>query len=82
MSFKIFMNCDKAAHICDKTQYDESSFLEKLRLRMHILFCQSCKSHTEKNVKLTQMLRKANFQSMPEDQKQQLQRLIDSEYAK
>ncbi|HEA30163.1 MAG TPA: hypothetical protein ENH91_09240 [Leeuwenhoekiella sp.] len=82
MSFKLFIDCDKAGHFCDKSQYKESSVLEKLKLNIHILFCRDCKEHSKRNLKLTRFFKQANLQNMPEDKKQSLERLIDEELAK
>lgn len=82
MSFKLFIDCKKAGHVCDKVQYDESTLAEKIRLRIHILICGSCKKHSEKNVKLTKLCKEAKFQKMPEDKKQSLHRLINEELSK
>ena len=36
------ISCDEAVVICNKSQYKEASFSEKLKLKLHILFCSSC----------------------------------------
>lgn len=82
MSFKFFINCEKAGLVCDKVQYKESSFIEKIRLRIHVLICGPCKVHIKRNVKLTELLKQANIQNMPEDEKQNLERLINEELSK
>ncbi|WP_231961657.1 hypothetical protein [Urechidicola croceus] len=46
---KILISCDEATTICDKSQYGESSFLEKVKLNFHFLFCKVCKKYTKQN---------------------------------
>ena len=82
MSFKFLINCEKAGLFCDKIQYKESSFIEKLRLRIHVFICGPCKVHTKRNVKLTELLKQANIQNMPEDKKQMLRLLVKEELSK
>lgn len=45
--FKI--NCDEATTICNKNQYGEASFYEKLKLSYHIIFCKLCKTYSSQN---------------------------------
>jgi len=82
MSFKIFINCEKAGLVCDKVQYEESSLIEKIGLNIHVVFCGPCKEHAKKNVKLTELLKQAKIQNMPEDKKEALQQLINEELSK
>ena len=39
-----FINCDEATTICDKNQYKEASFWEKLKLGIHIFICKKCRA--------------------------------------
>ena len=82
MSFKLFIDCEKAGHFCDKTQYNESSFWEIIKLNIHMLFCKPCKQHGKSNLKLTRLLKKANIQTLSNDKKQSLQQLINEEMSK
>ncbi len=50
-----FINCDDAKHICDKSQYNESSLWERLRLGMRYLFCNITRSYVKKNKKLSSL---------------------------
>jgi len=49
MSKKIMINCDEASTICDKTQYNEATFLDKIKLQMHLFLCKKCGLYTEQN---------------------------------
>ena len=33
------MKCEDAGQVCDKSQYKEASFWEKLKLNVHLLYC-------------------------------------------
>ena len=49
MKFRI--TCDKASTICDKSQYKEASFLERIRLAYHVSICESCNLYVKQNRK-------------------------------
>ncbi len=72
------ISCDKAAIICNKTQYGEASFMDKLKLRFHLLMCKTCSAFTKKNTEFTTLCEKANLHSLSEQEKlkmkEQLQR--------
>ena len=49
MGKKFFISCDEATTICDKSQYDEASLFDKIRLSIHLAFCGHCKKYTKQN---------------------------------
>jgi len=49
MSNKFFINCDEATTICDKNQYKEASFWEKIKLNIHFLICKKCGLYSKQN---------------------------------
>lgn len=63
------ISCDKAAIICNKTQYGEASTMDKLKLRFHLLICKTCSAFTKKNTELTTLCEKANLHSLSEQEK-------------
>ena len=56
MKSKIFISCNEATTICDKTQYGEATLLEKIKLNIHFIRCKFCKMYTKHNTYLTRML--------------------------
>ncbi|MGB5554697.1 MAG: hypothetical protein WBM83_08580 [Flavobacteriaceae bacterium] len=62
-------SCDKAAVICSKTQYREATFVEKIKLQLHILVCNTCKKFTKQNAELTSLCNKAHLHSLSEEEK-------------
>lgn len=50
---KFIISCDEATTICDKSQYRESTFFEKIKLNLHILVCGYCKKYTVQNAVMT-----------------------------
>lgn len=76
---KFFLKCDEAVHVCDKSQYNEASFFEKLLLKIHILMCKLCRSHTKQNSKLTETIKSANIKTLQPEEKQILKTRIQQE---
>ena len=52
---KFIITCDEATTICDKSQYGEASFLEKIKLNFHFLICKICSLYTKQNNKMSQV---------------------------
>ena len=50
---KFIITCDEATQICDKTQYNEGTLLEKIKLNFHFLQCKICRLYTRQNSKMT-----------------------------
>ncbi|WP_142783939.1 hypothetical protein [Changchengzhania lutea] len=67
--FKIVIPCDEANHVCDKTQYKESSFREKIILNLHLIYCRACRKYSKNNAKLTEVLNKSEVCCMDKDSK-------------
>lgn len=76
---KFFYKCDEAVHVCDKSQYNEASFFEKLKLRIHILICSLCRSHVTRNTKLTKTIKSANIKTLQPEEKQILKTRVQQE---
>ena len=72
------ISCEKAAIICNKSQYEEATFIEKIRLRFHLLWCKTCSKFTRQNTDFTTLCDKAKLQGLSEQEKlkmkEQLQR--------
>jgi hypothetical protein len=50
---KLNITCDEATTICDKSQYNEASFFEKVQLNWHLLQCKICSLYVKQNRKMT-----------------------------
>ncbi len=58
------INCEKASEICNKKQYREASFLEQIKLGIHLLYCKTCATFSKRNKKLTILCEKGNLHSL------------------
>lgn len=54
------VTCDEATAICDKNQYGEASFWEKMKLSLHILLCKKCGRYSKQNNIMTKCYEKQN----------------------
>ncbi len=63
------ISCDEAAIICNKKQYKEATFIEKIKLVMHLLICKTCSSFSRKNAEFTSLCDKAPLHCLPERDK-------------
>ena len=82
---KIFLACTEANHVCDKSQYKEASFLEKIKLSIHLLYCKACRSYSATNKKLTDLISESKTQgshfNLDQNTKIKLEQLIEKELA-
>lgn len=69
---KIGISCDKANHVCDKTQYKESTLWEKIKLNIHLLYCKACREYTNNNTKLTTVIKESKVTYMDKKNKESL----------
>lgn len=59
-----FINCDDAKQICDKSQYNESSFWDRFRLNVKSLFCNVTRSYVKKNRQLSNLFQNNDVHCM------------------
>ncbi|MDG1528150.1 MAG: hypothetical protein P8I51_03765 [Polaribacter sp.] len=52
---KFIISCDEATTICDKSQYGEATFFEKVKLNFHFLICRICLRYTKQNAKMSKV---------------------------
>jgi len=81
---KIKISCEEAATICTKTQYGESSLLDRIKLSLHLVYCKVCRLYSKQNTQLTDICSLAKKQeelknktvALSDDFKNQLQENI------
>jgi len=80
MSIKI--KCNEANHVCDKSQYKEANFWEKIKLTIHLIYCKACKEYSSRNKKLTQAIEDSRVTSVSSEEKQILKEKLQKELSK
>ncbi|MFC7356621.1 hypothetical protein ACFQO1_02900 [Jejudonia soesokkakensis] len=79
---KVFLNCNEAQQVCDKNQYREASFWQKVKLNIHLIYCAICRKYTVRNNKLTSVFKNSNVTTMPKNDKEVLKRRLHQEIIK
>jgi hypothetical protein len=65
--------CEKANHVCDKTQYKEANLIEKIKLTVHLIYCRACRKYTNNNQKLTKVVKDSNVECLNCNEKEALE---------
>ena len=78
----ILIDCSEASRFCDKAQYREASFTERLRMRLHYLICESCRKYQTDNSRLTKLIEKAGIQTCTKDEKELYRKNLQEESLK
>lgn len=75
---KVILPCDEANHVCDKTQYKEATFWEKIILNIHLIYCRACRKYTKSNTALTKFISKSDVECLDEDCKEEMKKNLES----
>ena len=79
---KLFLKCEEANHVCDKSQYREASFFEKIKLSIHLLYCSFCRKYSKNNAKLTECIKKSELTVLEDSVKKNMKSNLNKELAK
>lgn len=74
---KIFIPCEEANHVCDKTQYKNASLWEMIKLNIHLIYCAACRKYTKNNSKLTQAIKKSEVDCLDDDCKEAMKKELE-----
>ena len=78
----IFISCDEANHTCDKSQYKEATFWEKIKLNIHLIYCRACRKYTKNNTKLSKLVNNQDVDCMNLDEKARMKESFQKELSK
>ncbi|MFD0964770.1 hypothetical protein [Pseudofulvibacter geojedonensis] len=81
-STKLFIDCEEAKHICDKSQYSESSWWERFRLNLRLIYCNITRAYVKQNRQLTDLITKKEVDCMDSEKKQDLKQAFEKELNK
>ena len=74
------ITCQEASNICNKSQYKEASFWDIVKLRIHLLYCKTCKQYSKKNSELTSMCDRAGLTMLSKDDKDRMKRDLEKKF--
>ena len=80
MSIKL--ECHEANHFCDKNQYKEATFWEKVLLNIHLIYCRACRQYTARNTKLSKAIKNPKVKTISVADKEALQEKLQRELSK
>ncbi|WP_026450321.1 hypothetical protein [Aequorivita capsosiphonis] len=76
---RFFLKCNEAAHVCDKSQYNEAGFWDIVILKMHLAICKLCRNYSKQNVKLTDIIAASKLKTLHPEEKQRLKMQLQQE---
>lgn len=75
----MFIACKEAGHTCDKSQYKEASFWEKVKLNIHLIYCKACREYSKNNQKLTKLTKKEDVDCLTLNEKEVMKSHLSNE---
>lgn len=75
----LFISCEEAKHICDKAQYDEASFWEKIELNIRFTWCKFTRAYVKQNKQLTSMVKKSQIDCLKNDEREAIKEQFEKE---
>jgi len=78
----LFISCDEAKQICDKTQYGEATAWERIKLELRLSWCKFTKAYSKNNNKLTDAMKKAKVDCLNTSEREKLQKEFEQELTK
>ncbi len=76
------MKCENANHVCDKNQYKEASFLERVKLTVHLIYCRACRKYSVRNNKLSDAIKISDLKTISKEDKSNLKERLHQEISK
>ncbi|MGS2727271.1 hypothetical protein ACU8DI_11740 [Psychroserpens sp. BH13MA-6] len=69
----LFISCEEAHHICDKSQYGEATLWERFKLTLRLSWCKITRAYTKRNKELTHVMHSGHPECLKEHEIQELQ---------
>ncbi|MBQ4821500.1 hypothetical protein [Aquimarina sp. MMG016] len=77
----LFVSCSEANHFCDKNQYKEATFWEKVRLNIHVIYCRACRKYSANNNKLSKLVKDPKVVSINPSEKNAMKERLKQKMA-
>ncbi|WP_223032928.1 hypothetical protein [Hanstruepera marina] len=78
----LFISCEEAKHICDKSQYNEATLWEKIELNIRYTWCKFTRAYVKKNKQLTSMVKKSKVDCLQNNEREVLKKVFEKELTK
>ncbi|MGY0391784.1 hypothetical protein ACW5R3_04360 [Bizionia sp. KMM 8389] len=78
----LFISCEEAQHICDKSQYNEATGWEKFKLMLRYGYCRVTRSYVKKNAKLSNSIESSNINCLKTNERLEIKSEFEKELSK
>lgn len=78
----LFITCEEAKYICDKSQYGEATLWEKFKLNIRLSWCRITRAYTKRNRILTKTIKSSKVECLKHHEQQQLKEKFKAELTK
>ncbi|WP_248722160.1 hypothetical protein [Seonamhaeicola sp. ML3] len=78
----LFISCEEAQHICDKAQYDEAGFWERIELNIRLSWCKVTKAYYKRNNKLTDVMESSKANCLDPKEREAMESKFKEELSK
>ncbi|MFC4721410.1 hypothetical protein ACFO5O_03685 [Geojedonia litorea] len=75
----LFISCEEAQHICDKSQYGESTFWEKIKLNIRVSWCRITRAYIKKNRTLTKTIKSSKVECLKIEEQKALKKSFEEQ---
>ncbi|MEY8847418.1 hypothetical protein AB9K26_01280 [Psychroserpens sp. XS_ASV72] len=78
----LFISCEEAQHICDKSQYGEATFWERVKLSIRLSWCKVTQAYTKSNRKLTNAIKSSKVDCLKDSEMEALKTQFEEQLKK
>ncbi|MCB0398966.1 MAG: hypothetical protein KDD26_04960 [Winogradskyella sp.] len=78
----LFISCEEAKHICDKSQYGEATGWERIKLAIRLSWCRVTRAYSNRNNKLTDVVKNAEIECLKNDERKKIKQQFEQELMK
>lgn len=82
MENNVFISHEHAKHICDKMQYGEAKFSERIKLSIRLAWCKLTRTYSKKNSRLTSSIKEAEMNCLKDAERKKLEDQFEKELRK
>jgi hypothetical protein len=78
----LFISCEEAKHICDKSQYGEAKLWEKFKLHIRLSWCKITRAYSKRNTVLTKTIKSSKVECLKHHEQQELKKKFNNHLSK
>ena len=68
----LFITCEEAKHICDKSQYGEATLWGKIKLTIRLSWCKITRAYSKRNKTLTNTIKSSKIECLKQNEQEEL----------